>query len=124
MPSHADGTELRSPRQHRGASLRAVLDHIPLSRADRIVCLGDVATLGLAPNQVIETLAEFGCAPSRRAASSARERAGPHYGQIGRHPRDRSTMRTATPPTPQTSSRRRLARILRFSTVIGAGSSG
>jgi putative phosphoesterase len=42
-------------------ALRAVLDHIRRSRVDRIVCLGDVATLGPAPKQVIETLAELGC---------------------------------------------------------------
>ncbi len=43
-------------------ALRAVLDHIGQARVDRIVCLGDVATLGPAPKQVIETLAELGCA--------------------------------------------------------------
>jgi len=43
-------------------SLRAVLEHIARSRVDRIVCLGDVATLGPAPARVLETLAELGCA--------------------------------------------------------------
>ena len=43
-------------------ALRAVLAQIRRSRADRIVCLGDVATLGPAPAEVIETLAELGCA--------------------------------------------------------------
>jgi len=43
-------------------ALRAVLEHIDRSGVDRIVCLGDVATLGPAPGQVLETLAELGCA--------------------------------------------------------------
>jgi putative phosphoesterase len=43
-------------------ALRAVLEHIARSRADQIVCLGDVATLGPAPQQIIETLADLGCA--------------------------------------------------------------
>jgi putative phosphoesterase len=43
-------------------ALRAVLEHIGRSRVGRIVCLGDVATLGPAPTQVLETLAELGCA--------------------------------------------------------------
>ncbi len=42
-------------------ALQAVLDHIGRSRIDRIACLGDVATLGPAPRQVIETLARLGC---------------------------------------------------------------
>jgi putative phosphoesterase len=42
-------------------ALRAVLDHIERSRVDRIVCLGDVATLGPAASQVLETLARIGC---------------------------------------------------------------
>jgi putative phosphoesterase len=42
-------------------ALRAVLEHIERARVDRIVCLGDVATLGPAPAQVLETLARLGC---------------------------------------------------------------
>jgi putative phosphoesterase len=42
-------------------ALRAVLQHIEASRVDRIVCLGDVATLGPAPGQVLETLARLDC---------------------------------------------------------------
>lgn len=42
-------------------ALRAVPDHIRQSAVDRIVCLGDVATLGPAPRQVVEMLAEVGC---------------------------------------------------------------
>jgi putative phosphoesterase len=43
-------------------ALRAVLAHIERVGVDRLVCLGDVATLGPAPGAVIETLAELGCA--------------------------------------------------------------
>ena len=42
-------------------ALRAVLQHIERSPVERIVCLGDVATLGPAPDLVVETLAERGC---------------------------------------------------------------
>ncbi len=42
-------------------SLRAVLDHIAASNVDRIVCLGDCATLGPSPERVLETLEELGC---------------------------------------------------------------
>lgn len=42
-------------------ALRAVLQHIERHPVDRVVCLGDVATLGPAPDLVIETLAELGC---------------------------------------------------------------
>jgi putative phosphoesterase len=42
-------------------ALRAVLEHIRSTRVDRIVCLGDVATLGPAPHEVFEILAELGC---------------------------------------------------------------
>jgi putative phosphoesterase len=42
-------------------SLRAVLDAIAGERVDRIVCLGDVATLGPAPSEVIERLVDLGC---------------------------------------------------------------
>jgi putative phosphoesterase len=43
-------------------ALRAVLDDLRAARVDRIVCLGDVATLGPAPGEVIARLAELGCA--------------------------------------------------------------
>src|SRR3954470_464991 len=43
-------------------ALRAVLEHIGRSRVDRIVCLGDVATLGPSPGPVLEALSELGCA--------------------------------------------------------------
>src|SRR5438552_16833646 len=42
-------------------ALRAALEHIARSRVDVIVCLGDVATLGPAPEQVMEQLARLGC---------------------------------------------------------------
>lgn len=42
-------------------ALSAVLERIQSERVDRLVCLGDVATLGPAPARVIETLAELGC---------------------------------------------------------------
>ncbi len=42
-------------------ALNAVLEHIRHGRADRIVCLGDVATLGPEPARVLETLAGLGC---------------------------------------------------------------
>jgi putative phosphoesterase len=42
-------------------SLRAVLDALVGERVDRIVCLGDVATLGPAPSEVIGRLADLGC---------------------------------------------------------------
>src|SRR5262245_54875869 len=43
-------------------ALRAVLESIRRKGVDRIVCLGDVATLGPAPGFVIDTLRELGCA--------------------------------------------------------------
>ena len=42
-------------------ALREVLRSIHALGADEIVCLGDVATLGVAPREVIETLRELGC---------------------------------------------------------------
>jgi len=42
-------------------ALQAVLQDIERRPVDRIVCLGDVATLGPAPDRVVETLAELGC---------------------------------------------------------------
>jgi putative phosphoesterase len=42
-------------------ALHAVLESIRESRVDRVVCLGDVATLGPAPHEVIEMLAELEC---------------------------------------------------------------
>ena len=42
-------------------ALRAVLDDIKKRGADRIVCLGDVATLGPSPHAVIDILRELGC---------------------------------------------------------------
>jgi putative phosphoesterase len=42
-------------------ALDAVLERIQSERVDRVVCLGDVATLGPEPARVIETLAELGC---------------------------------------------------------------
>jgi putative phosphoesterase len=42
-------------------ALRAVLESIRRRGADRIICLGDVATLGPAPGFVIDTLRELGC---------------------------------------------------------------
>ena len=35
-------------------ALRAVLEHIRSTRVERVVCLGDVATLGPAPHEVFE----------------------------------------------------------------------
>jgi putative phosphoesterase len=43
-------------------ALRAVLADIEDAAVDRIICLGDVATLGPAPGAVVATLAELGCA--------------------------------------------------------------
>jgi putative phosphoesterase len=42
-------------------ALRAVMERIQGQRVDRVVCLGDVATLGPEPARVIEALAELGC---------------------------------------------------------------
>ncbi len=42
-------------------ALREVLRSIKAHGADEIVCLGDVATLGVAPCEVIETLRDLGC---------------------------------------------------------------
>jgi putative phosphoesterase len=42
-------------------ALRSVLAQLTTARVDRVVCLGDVATLGPAPGEVIATLAELGC---------------------------------------------------------------
>jgi putative phosphoesterase len=42
-------------------ALRAVLDELRRERLDRIVCLGDVATLGPAPHEVLDRLAELEC---------------------------------------------------------------
>jgi putative phosphoesterase len=42
-------------------ALRAVLADIRRVGADQIICLGDVADLGPAPNAVVEILAELGC---------------------------------------------------------------
>jgi len=42
-------------------ALREVLRSIALQGADQIVCLGDVATLGVAPEEVIDMLQRLGC---------------------------------------------------------------
>jgi len=42
-------------------ALREVLRSIREHGADEIICLGDVATLGVAPCEVIETLRDLGC---------------------------------------------------------------
>lgn len=42
-------------------ALRAFFAALDAHRVDQIICLGDVATLGPAPHEVIETLAESGC---------------------------------------------------------------
>src|SRR5258706_11810233 len=42
-------------------ALREVLRSIEARGADEIVCLGDVATLGVAPAEVIATLQRLGC---------------------------------------------------------------
>ncbi len=42
-------------------ALREVLRSIEERGADQIVCLGDVATLGVAPGEVIDTLQRLGC---------------------------------------------------------------
>jgi putative phosphoesterase len=42
-------------------ALHEVLRAIRASGADEIVCLGDVATLGVAPGEVIDTLRQLGC---------------------------------------------------------------
>lgn len=42
-------------------ALRAVLDQVRRRGVDEIVCLGDVATLGVAPGEVIDTLQQLGC---------------------------------------------------------------
>lgn len=55
-------TALISDLHGNDVALRAVLAHIADAHVDRIVCLGDVATLGPAPQRVLETLAELGCA--------------------------------------------------------------
>jgi predicted phosphodiesterase len=52
-------------------ALRAVLDRIAQSGVDRVVCLGDVATLGPAPARVIETLAESAARASSAITTSS-----------------------------------------------------
>ncbi|MEN8182146.1 MAG: metallophosphoesterase family protein [Myxococcota bacterium] len=42
-------------------ALRAVLRSIEREGVDEIVCLGDVATLGVGPSEVVDTLRELGC---------------------------------------------------------------
>src|SRR5260370_26770346 len=42
-------------------SLRAVLDDVARVGVDRLICLGDVATLGPRPRQVLATLRALGC---------------------------------------------------------------
>jgi predicted phosphodiesterase len=42
-------------------ALRAALRSIEEQGADEIVCLGDVATLGVAPGEVVDTLERIGC---------------------------------------------------------------
>lgn len=42
-------------------ALRSVLDHIDRHGVDQVVCLGDVATLGPRPGEVIELIEEAGC---------------------------------------------------------------
>jgi predicted phosphodiesterase len=42
-------------------ALRAVLRSIERHGVDQIVCLGDVATLGVAPGEVVDTLERLGC---------------------------------------------------------------
>ena len=42
-------------------ALREVLRSIDEHGVDEIVCLGDVATLGVAPSEVIDTLQRLGC---------------------------------------------------------------
>jgi putative phosphoesterase len=54
-------TALISDLHGNDVALRAVLAHIEHSRVDRIICLGDVATLGPDPQRVLETLADLGC---------------------------------------------------------------
>jgi len=54
-------TALISDLHGNHVALRAVLAHAQDARVDRIVCLGDVATLGPEPHRVLETLAELGC---------------------------------------------------------------
>jgi predicted phosphodiesterase len=44
-----------------GIALREVLRSIEARGADEIVCLGDVATLGVAPAEVVDTLQRLGC---------------------------------------------------------------
>jgi putative phosphoesterase len=44
-----------------GIALRAALRAIQSRGTDEIVCLGDVATLGVAPGEVIDLLRELGC---------------------------------------------------------------
>ena len=41
-------------------ALRAVLDDIARAGVDRVVCLGDVATLGPAPAEVLAMLRDLG----------------------------------------------------------------
>src|SRR5215510_6360417 len=43
-------------------ALRATLRSIAARGVDEIVCLGDVATLGAAPGEVIDILQQLGCA--------------------------------------------------------------
>ncbi len=43
------------------AAMQAVLDDIARTGVDRIVCLGDVATLGPSPELIIQTLRDLGC---------------------------------------------------------------
>lgn len=42
-------------------SLQAVLDDIKREKVDQIICLGDVATLGPQPRQVLDCLMSFNC---------------------------------------------------------------
>ena len=44
-----------------GIALREVLRSIEKQGVDDIVCLGDVATLGVVPGEIIDTLQRLGC---------------------------------------------------------------
>jgi putative phosphoesterase len=54
-------TALISDLHGNAVALRAVLQEVERAGVDRLVCLGDVATLGPCPGEVIATLAELGC---------------------------------------------------------------
>src|SRR5262245_31846298 len=59
--SHVQRIALISDLHGNAIALREVLRAIERQGADEIVCLGDVATLGAAPGEVVDRLQRLGC---------------------------------------------------------------